>query len=471
MSFFDRLNDWARRSVTLKLIIIGVLILFLLIPTALLDDLIRGRQRLRDNAQVEVASKWGLTQEIGGPVISVPYREEVIVTVDDEQKISYREGYAHFLPDEINIDGQLDPEQRYRGLFVVVLYNTQLKVQGRFDGFDAAALGVPAEALQWSKAKLIVGISDMTGVQSAIDVNLNGKFFSMGPGVPNGEVFASGASQSLPLDGSGDSLIFNFDLNLNGSSAIYFRPFGKQTNVKLTGGWGDPSFDGTFLPKEREVSTEGFSASWEVLQLNRNYPQQGTGSYIPKSQGFTSSSTYYYDEGSVGYNDGADRFGLRLLLPVDEYKKIYRSTNFAYLFIFITFLAYFFIEVLNRRRVHPIQYLLIGAAILLFYVMLLSISEHLTFNTAYWISAVAVAGLISMYSWFILRNTKLTALIGAMLMILYLYFFSLLQLQDYALLFGSIGLFLILAVIMYLTRNVDWYGIGQNESKDSPPAA
>lgn len=464
MSFFDRLNDWARRSVTLKLLIIGVLILFLLIPTSLLDSLISERQRLRDNAQTEVASKWGLTQEIGGPIISVPYREQVIVTVDDEQKISYKEGYAHFLPDDIKVDGALDPEQRYRGLFVVVLYNTQLQISGRFDGFDAAALGISADALQWDKAKLVVGISDMTGVQSSIDVDLNGQTISMGPGVPNDDVFGSGASQSLPLSGASDSLNFSFNLDLNGSSAIYFRPFGKTTSVSMTGGWANPSFDGTFLPKTREVTADGFSANWEVLQLNRNYPQQGTGAYLPQQQSYVKSYSYQYDD--VDYGNGADRFGLRLLLPVDEYKKIYRSTNFAYLFIFITFLAYFFIEVLNRRRVHPIQYLLIGAAILLFYVMLLSISEHLTFNTAYWISAMAVAGLISMYSWFILRNAKLTGFIGVMLMVLYLYFFSLLQLQDYALLFGSIGLFLILAVIMYLTRNVDWYNLNKGEGQE-----
>lgn len=465
-SSFDRINHWARRSITLKLLIIGVLILFLLIPTAMLDDLIRGRQRLRDNAQIEVASKWGLTQEVGGPVISVPYREEVVVTVDDEEKISYREGYAHFLPDNINIEGNLTPEQRYRGLFVVVLYNTKLKINGDFRGFDTAALGLDRATFLWSKAKLILGISDMTGVQSAIDVRVNDRLINMGPGLPNQEVFNSGASQLLPLGGTSDSLNFSFTLDLNGSSEIYFRPFGKTTKVNLTGAWPNPSFDGTFLPKERQVDANGFAAEWEVLQLNRNYPQQGTGAYLPKMNSRSSISGFTKLDEYDDFENFGDRFGLRLLLPVDEYKKTYRSTNFAYLFIFITFLAYFFIEVLNRRRVHPIQYLLVGAAILLFYVLLLSISEHISFNGAYWISAMAVASLISLYSWFILRNGKLTLLIGGLLLVLYLYFFSLLQLQDYALLFGSIGLFLILAVIMYLTRNIDWYNINREKETE-----
>lgn len=148
---------------------------------------------------------------------------------------------------------------------------------------------------------------------------------------------------------------------------------------------------------------------------------------------------------------------------VDEYQKTYRSTSYALLFIFITFLTFFFIEVLNRRRVHPIQYVLIGAAIILFYVLLLSISEHLRFDAAYWISCAAVVSLITMYSWFILRNRKLTLLVGGVLLILYVFFYSLLQLQDYALLFGSLGLLLILATIMWLTRNVDWYAFRKDE--------
>jgi inner membrane protein len=386
-----------------------------------------------------------------------------LVTIDGEKKSSFREGYAHFLPDQLNVEGTLDPQERYRGIFVVVLYNTQMRITGRFNGFDVAAIGVPAEALQWDKAKLVMGISDMTGIESVIDVKINERTLAMGPGVPNDEVFASGASQLLPLNGTKDSLNFSFDLNLNGSSGLYFRPFGKTTSVSLTGGWADPSFDGTFLPKERSVTNEGFTARWEVLQLNRNYPQQGAGDFLPKNNATSSLNGMYELERYDNFTDFGDRFGLRLLLPVDEYKKTYRSTNFAYLFIFITFLAYFFIEVLNKRKVHPIQYLLIGAAILLFYILLLSISEHLSFNISYWISATAIIGLISLYSWFILRNIKLTGLIGGMLGILYLFFFSLLQLQDYALLFGSIGLFLILAVIMYLTRNVDWYAIGQGE--------
>ncbi|MBC6994581.1 cell envelope integrity protein CreD [Neolewinella lacunae] len=461
MSTLERLNEWARRSVTLKLLVIGVMILFLLIPTSMLDGLIRDRQSLRDSAQTEVASKWGLQQTVGGPVISVPYRYQVL---DAEGKTLTTSGYAHFLPDEINIEGTLNPEERYRGIFVVVLYNTRLQVTGHFGAYDAAALNIPETALQWEDAIFSIGLSDMTGVQAAIDLRFGDTTRSLGPGTITNDLFDSGASTAVTVTGAEQRTDFSFSLDLNGSSALYFRPFGKRTTVQLSGGWGNPSFDGSFLPQEREVSPAGFTATWEVLQLNRNYPQQGTGAYIGKSsRGYVDGGYVeggYYPDGAVSENDV---LGLRLLLPVDEYQKTYRSTSFAVLFIFITFLTFFFIEVLNKRKVHPVQYLLIGAAIILFYVLLLSISEHLLFASAYWLSCAAVVTLITGYSWFILRNLKLTLLVAGILVILYVFFYSLLQLQDYALLVGSLGLLLILATIMWLTRNIDWYQLNREE--------
>ena len=308
-SFFERLNSWARRSITLKLVIIGFMILFLLIPTSMLDSLIFERQQLRDKAQREVASKWGMDQTIGGPVISVPYQYEV-PTQDD--KMATRAGYAHFLPDQIEVTGELTPQERYRGIFVVVLYNTKLRVRGNFDGFNAAALSIPEDALRWEDARFTIGMSDMTGVQSAINLALGDTTLALGPGTVTKNIFDSGASVPIKITGAENNLDFDFALDLNGSSTLFFRPFGKQTNVSLTGGWANPSFDGGFLPKQRTVGPDGFTASWEVLELNRNYPQQGINNYIDG-------------------NEFNDKFGLRLLLPVDEYQKTYRSTSFAIL--------------------------------------------------------------------------------------------------------------------------------------------
>ena len=467
MSLLDRLNTWAKTSITLKLAIIGVMILFLMIPTFLVDELIGDRRRLRDSAQNEVAAKFGQEQTFGGPVISVPYSYNVATQGNDGKLIqSVRTGYAHFLPENMEIDGELIPEERRRGIFVVVLYNSRFTVKGNFNGYNAAALNVPEDALNWEDAIFTVGISDMTGVAAEIDLRFGDSTLSMGPGTITNDIFSSGANIPIDITGAEGRTDFSFSINLNGSSGLYFRPFAAKTTVTLASTWPDPSFDGTFLPKGHDTGAEGFAASWEVLQLNRNYPQQGTGPYVPRMYS-SGRAAYSYDEYDTepagGY--GEDRFGVRLLLPVDEYSKIYRSTNYAILFIIITFLTFFFIEVLNKKRVHPIQYLLIGAAVILFYVLLLSISEHQFFDLAYWISAVAITALITLYSYAVLRNARLTAMVGGVLLILYVYFYSLLQLQDYALLVGSAGLLLILATVMYLTRNLDWYNVGRVEEE------
>ncbi|RMF01433.1 MAG: cell envelope integrity protein CreD, partial [Bacteroidetes bacterium] len=436
-STFDRLNNWARKSVTLKLFVIGFLILLLLIPANMLQSLIRERESLRNSAIEEVSAKWGLAQTIGGPVISVPYTTSVI---DSEGKTISRTGYAHFLPDEIVIDGELTPEQRYRGIYVVVLYQASLRINGHFGPLNAAALQIPVGDLHWEDALFTIGISDMAGVRDAISLVLNDTSLQFGPGTVTHDIFSAGASVPIDLSERPDELRFAFNLQLNGSSTLSFLPFGKETRVSLSSPWTDPSFEGAFLPDERTVNDEGFRASWKVLHLNRNYPQQGEGAYIGKAaDGRLALNASDYDYNTKAYQQAANdpnAFGLRLLLPIDEYHKSMRTAKYAAFFIFITFLTFFFIEVLNRKRLHPIQYLLIGAAIILFYVLLVSIAEHLNFDTAYWISCALIVLLITGYSAFVLGNRKLTFLVAAMLLVLYGFFYSILQLQDYALLLG-----------------------------------
>ncbi|MCB0566777.1 MAG: cell envelope integrity protein CreD [Phaeodactylibacter sp.] len=457
-SFLDRLNRWARNSVTLKLIVIGILILLLLIPAAMVTSLIREREGIRDEAVREVSAKWGGDQTIAGPVISVPYSS---TRLNEEGKPIISRGYVHFLPDSINIKGQVDPQKRYRGIYLVVLYNTQLELSGRFDALNAEALNVPEEDLQWEDALFTVGISDMKGVEEAVPVRINDTTYQFGPGTVTNDILASGASFPIALPRQKASAIdFSFQLNLNGSSSLYFTPFGKSTTVNIQSSWTDPSFEGAFLPDDRTVSADGFSGSWQVLQLNRNYPQQGVGPYISNSPSPpTDPYGYQYD----AFRAATNAFGFRLLLPIDEYQKTMRSAKYAAYFVLITFLAFFFIEVLNRKRLHPIQYILVGAAIILFYILLLSISEHFSFDTAYLIACVITLALITGYCSYILHNRRLTWMMFGILALLYGFFYSLLQLQDYALLLGSLGLLLILATIMYLTRNIDWYDLKGEE--------
>ncbi len=450
-SFFERLNNWARKSIVIKLITIGILILILLIPSSMLTSLIYERQSIRDGAISEVSSKWGQEQTVGGPVISVPY---VYTQTNDKGVKEYLTAYAHFLPDDLKIKGKVVPEKRYRGIYVVVLYNVMLEIEGSFSGFNCQAIGMEKDQLQFNNAIFSLGISDMKGIKENIHCSINESDYDFGPGIPTHDIFASGASMPLNVNKTGP-IKFRFKLNLNGSSILLFAPFGKETNVSLSSTWQDPDFSGSFLPDERKINASGFTATWKVLQLNRNYPQQGKGDFI-RTTGQTGVADY-----NSGVADNTSLFGVRLLLPVDEYQKTMRSAKYNIMFIFITFLVFFFSEVMKKRLIHPIQYLLVGFAITLFYILLLAFSEHMLFNWAYLWASLIIILLVSFYSKSVFKSLSMAGMVTGILSILYIFFYSLLQLQDYALLMGSLGLLLILATIMYLTKDIDWYTINK----------
>ena len=238
---------------------------------------------------------------------------------------------------------------------------------------------------------------------------------------------------------------FSIPLKLNGSGYLKFEPVGKETTVALESGWSSPSFEGDFLPDQREIRPEGFSASWKVLDLNRNYPQQWKG------------AEYSFGTG----NHPSAHFGVRLVQTVDEYAKTERSSKYAILVIGLTFLIYFFYETLRRFHIHPFQYLLVGLALSVFYLLLLSLSEHLGFNTAYAVATAATIGLITVYSAGVFKNLRMTVQLTLLLGLIYGFIFIVLQLEDYALLTGSIGIFAALAAVMYYSRNVDWYNLSE----------
>lgn len=446
-SLFEQFNNWLRTSTMLKICAIGFLILLLLIPTNMLQNLINEREITRDVAVREVSEKWGNAQTIAGPVLSVPVRS---VTKDDKGKETVSVYYANFLPDKLDIEGSVRPEQRHRGIYNVMLYNTRLKLKGRFPKPDMEKLTIGtqnagADQPQWDKAFLSLGITDMKGIKDSIRFQVNGATLPVNPGIPTEELFPVGVSIPLSLSGGGFS--FDCDLNVNGSTELAFVPLGKETNVALTSPWATPSFTGAFLPDGRTVTDNGFRASWKVLQYNRNFPQQGIGSFFGSSAGAENQTNIL----------NATAFGVKLLLPVDEYQKTTRSAKYAVMFIVITFSVFFFVEILNKKRIHPIQYLLVGFAVCLFYLLLLAISEHLSFDWAYLIGMVVVLTLVTFYVRYVFQNARLTMLFSGVLALLYGFFYSLLQLEDYSLLLGTLGLVLILGIVMYLTRNVNWY--------------
>lgn len=429
-----------KHSMGARLSIIAFLTLILLIPSLLFQNLISERRDRRDSVAEEISQKWGNEQTIIGPVISVPYKQ----SLENDGKVEQTIRYAHFLPDDLNIKGSIATEVRYRGIYKVIVYNSNLSISGNFPSLDLNSLSIPQEDYLLRDAIVSVGISDMTGIKDFITINWNDKEYMANPGIRSNDVLASGISISPELETGNQGYHFNFDLNLNGSSGLQFSPVGKQTNIQLSSDWPDPGFKGDFLPIDREINASGFNSVWNILHLNRNFPQQWLG---PNQK--VSGST----------------FGVDLLLPVDEYQKTMRTAKYSIMFISLTFLTFFMVELLSKKIIHPVQYLLIGFALLIFYTLLLSISEYLVFMLAYLFASAAIIILITIYAYSVLSDKFKTGVIFGVLVILYGYLYILMQLQDYALLMGSFGLFIVLALVMYLTRKIDWFEILSNQNR------
>jgi inner membrane protein len=414
----------------------------------MIHSLISERESTQKEAISEVSSKWAEGQTIVGPFISIPYFRyaKEFSKKDSSEKIVQIKEYMHVLPSKLIISGMINPEKRYRGIYEIVVYNSRIELSGTFNPIDFTGAEVPIKNILFDKAELIVGINDLRGIEKQVDLEWNHTTIPFNPGVSSNDVVESGMNASLKSN-LNDSLQYDFKLKLElkGSQLLYFTPVGKITDITISSPWENPSFKGAFLPDAREVNEKGFKANWNVLHLNRNYPQTWIGSH---------------------YSLAESAFGIDLLLPVDSYQKSYRSIQYAILFIGFTFLVFFFIEVLNKLFIHPVQYILVGVALVVFYTLLLSISEHIKYNTAFIISAIATLALIGGYVRAILKSGKLSMLIVGILSILYAFIFVIIQLQDYALLIGSIGLFVILGLLMYFSRKIDWYGLDLKEKNE-----
>jgi inner membrane protein len=336
----------------------------------------------------------------------------------------------------------MQSEVRHRGIFSVPVYRMTLEVSGRFVKPDFSDLNVQAGEVRWERAEIGLGISDARAIQERADLTWNGRTISFLPGPGEFDLATSGIHAPLAGGAPISTVDFKFPLVLNGSLGAYFVPFGRETGVTLKSNWPDPSFQGNWLPSKRSVTGSGFEASWSIPFLGRNYPQAWT------------------SEGKMTELVEASKFGVDLVRPVDEYRMAERSVKYAGLFILLTFATIWLIEVLGRLRIHSIQYLLVGAAMCLFFLLELALSEHLGFAPAYALASVAVVLLIASYSLAALKSPGRAGIVGGLVAALYAYLYVLLKNEDYALLIGSIGLFLMLAVVMYLTRRIDWHDAG-----------
>ena len=420
-----------RQSTVLRLLVIGILILILLIPTGMLESIINEREGSHDKAVEEISDKWGNKQTITGPVLAVPYW---VQSKDEKGVVTSSREYMYYLPDNLDVTGDMQSQKRHRGIYEAVLYETKLHFKGNFAaGFLNATSTLPASA-ELKNARLLFGVTDVRGIRNSVSIAWDSSHISAQPGGKD-EVVTSGFNfpmdkQDLEKGGS-----FSMDLQLAGSGSLDFTPVGKTSTINLTSNWPSPSFFGAFLPTSDSVTKQGFESHWKVLELNRNFNQSWAG-----------------DNKEVFHNSD---FGVRMYVPADQYQKSHRAVHYCILFISLTFIFYFIIELRSGANVNPVQYLLVGLAISIFYLLLLSMSEWLGFNTSFFISAASVTTLIALFSLSVLQSKFYALIAGVVQVLLYVFLFTTLQLEDLSLLIGSIGLFITLAILMYFSGKLN----------------
>ena len=417
-------NDNSRSSLKLgiKLLLILIISVLLLIPQAIIMDMVNERSSTETAANLEVTEKWGSGQTFTGPVLFIPGDSAA--------------NNIYLLPEDLDIKGDIQSRMLKRGIYDFTVYETTLDLSGHF----ALSKEIKAEQLKHlrtERAKLLFAITDFKGFADNPTLLYNGQ-----PADLSSEALHLGSHNALscavdiqPIL-NGDKVTYRLTVPLKGSNYLYFLPVGRTTSLHLSSDCPTPSFTGRYLPTDRQVNEQGFTADWKVLALNRDFAQ------------VLSSHSELRN---------AQSFGVDLKVPVEQYQQTTRSIKYAYLIILLTFAVVFFVE--NRRLtpVHPVQYALVGIALMLFYVLLLSFSEHLTFLLSYIIASVMTIGLITLFMRALLKNHRAALLIGLLLLILYTFIYVIMQLESYALLVGSLGVFIILAAAMYASQKINWY--------------
>ena len=417
------------QSLTVKAFIIATLTLLSLIPNAMIMVLIHERENRSIETIRKINEKRSLEQTIGGPVLTIPY----VSYSSDAQKKTVQMHELHLTPVDLKMQVRLFPEERHYGIYKTILYKSEIRITGKF----APVRELPENA-DFNKIYLSLGISDLRGITNRLIFKVNDKEYVAETG--NGSIKnLKNLTASLTSDGNKlpeMPVAFECQLNLNGSRSISFIPIGGTTHIEVEGDWKAPGFIGNFSP-DYTLTDTGFKASWNVLSFNRSIPESWT------------------DYNSIDFNSSS--FGVNLIDTVDHYQQNMRSAKYSIMFVVLTFVVFFFVEMLSKKRIHPIQYLLVGIALILFYSLLLSLSEQINFSMAYLLATIATITLIVSYSYSIFKRLPETVILCLILSLLYTFLYVILQLEDIALLIGSVGLFVILGIIMFLSQKIKWY--------------
>jgi len=424
-----------KNSIFLRIILsIGVIVL-LIVPLTMIQSLIHERQSYRNEVVNEINKSWAANQVVAGPILTIV--NEKWIENQDGKKYRTQNSY-HLLPEKLEYEAELFPETRYRGIYEVTLYKAKIRATGYFDFEKVRVMKFEDLLVDQVESYLSFNVSDLKGIQENVIYKWNNELQEVTPGLKTQDIFKDGFTTDVKINKIDKKYFFDITVQLKGSENLEFIPIGKVTDVQMKSKWNNPSFIGKFLPSSRQVTVSGFTAKWNVNNFNRNFPQE------------------WYNKDYELYSSS---FGVKLLIPVDEYQQTMRTSKYGIMIILLTFISFFMIEIFNKKVLHPIQYLLIGLALIIFYSILLSLSEYILFQYSYLIAGLLVVGLISLYTSSIYANFRLGIIIGVILIIFYGFMYIILQMQDYSLLLGNIALFIILAVIMFLTRKINWYEV------------
>jgi len=445
----NKLSNWLKTSITARMLIVGFLVIILLIPLSYINTLIKERSFRQADVVTEINAKWGNNVLVYGPILKVPYKTySETKTYNEKTKTYLKEtkthlNHAYIFPERLNSDVNVDSKTLKRGNFESAVFTTTMDFSGHFIPTDLNDKGIKSEDIIWDKASVLIQTTNLKGIKSEMLLNLNSDTYNFQTNFNTDDdrnsyldVLESNFINSEDLsDAQNDN--FSISISFNGTRQIDLIPIGKTTTMSMTSNWADPSFVGNYLPNDetKEITKEGFKADWKVLHINRAFSQQHLNK-IPNLNAFA--------------------FGTKFMVMVDEYQKSERSAKYGFLVIGLTFLIFFLIQTMSKIDIHPFQYLMIGIALTMFYTLLVSISEHSNFLKAYLVAGISVIVLITLYSKSILKNVKFPMFIGLSLTALYTFIYVIIQLENYALLVGSIGLFVILAIVMFVSRKIDW---------------
>lgn len=445
---FNKFAHWLKTSITARMLMVGFLVIILLIPLSFISSLINERAFRQQDVVNEINQKWGKNVLVYGPILKLPYKTYTETkTYNEKTKTYFKETqthikYAYIFPEQLKAQVDVNSKTLKRGNFESAVFTTQMDFAGYYIPINLTAKGVKHEDIVWDKATVIIKTSNLKGIKSEIQIKLQDKAYNFETNfnknsTNNLDILESNFIQNTETFKSKNTN-FNFSITFNGSRKVELIPIGKTTTMHMTSNWADPSFMGNYLPNDetKHISKDGFKADWKVLHINRAFSQQHLKS-IPNLNQFA--------------------FGTTFMVMVDEYQKSERSAKYGFLVIGLTFLIFFLIQTLSKINIHPFQYLMIGLALTMFYTLLVSISEHSNFLRAYITAGISVIILITLYSKSILKTFKFPLFIGASLSALYAFIYVIIQLENYALLVGSIGLFLILATVMFVSRKIDWH--------------